>query len=244
MFRSAYVIITVLFLTVLLGLPCIFMGWIRRERAAFAITRFYCRMSAIMAGVKITFDGLENIQPDTGYIVVANHQSLLDIPITVGMLPLSIRMLAKKELFRIPIFGPAMRAAGHVSIDRDNPRKAIASLAEASRRMREQNICIMMYPEGTRSVDGVVQPFKRGAFRTAHQLDAPILPIAIAGTCRVLPKKATRIVPGPVRVTIFPPIPLAGIERKNLASLSDQVQQQISERVAKDLTEIDVQSKK
>jgi 1-acyl-sn-glycerol-3-phosphate acyltransferase len=225
-------------MTVSLGLPCIVFGWFRCEGPAFALNRFWCRLAARVAGARVTFEGLEHLQPGIGYVIVANHQSLLDIPVTVGLLPLSIRMLAKKELFRIPVFGPAMRAGGHVSIDRDDLRSAAASLAEARRRVREHGICIMIYPEGTRCPDGRVQPFKRGAFRTAHQLGAPLLPVAIAGTHRILPKKSSRFTPGPVRVIVMPPIDVSGMKRRDLTPLMDDIQRRISDHVDRAQAEI------
>jgi len=149
-------------------------------------------------------------------IVMSNHQSLYDIPVLFCALPGRLRMVAKKELFRVPVWGRAMRAAGFVCIDRGDREQAVSSLQEGSRLLRE-GTHVWIAPEGTRSATGRLGPFKSGGFRMALDSGCRILPVAIDGTRRVLPAKGfvvqnkQRIV-----VTVLPPIdPRAyGFERR------------------------------
>jgi len=142
----------------------------------------------LLKRVKIELEvfGAGSLSVDRGpYVVVSNHQSLYDIPILFQALPLSLRMAGKKELFSIPIWGRAMSAAGFVEIDRSNRSKAYAALQEAGARMSEQGISLFIAPEGTRSRDGKVQTFKRGAFTVAKSMGFRVLPVAIDGAISV-----------------------------------------------------------
>lgn len=124
------------------------------------------------------------------YMLMCNHSSLYDIPLSFAALPGSIRMLTKKELFRIPLFGAGMRAGEFVSIDRTNPTTAMADLENARNKM-ESGIVLWVSPEGTRSKDGRLQPFKKGAIRLAIDIDAMIVPLGIDGINSVLPANTT-----------------------------------------------------
>lgn len=159
-----------------------------------------------VAGVKKEVFGLENIQPGQAYIVVANHQSHMDIPVLVNSLPLELRIISKKELFKIPFFGWGMKGAGILSVDRSNRRKAIETLKKAEQIVVEKNLSILAFPEGTRSNDGKLQPFKKGPFVLAINTGLPILPVSVSGTRRILPKNSLKFRSGKVRVVIHPPI--------------------------------------
>lgn len=119
------------------------------------------------------------------YVVVSNHQSAYDIPVLFQALPFSLRMAAKKELFNIPIWGRAMTASGFVKIDRSDGKGANEVLRAAGERLRADQMSLLIAPEGTRSVDGQLLPFKNGAFNVARATDLPILPVAISGTINV-----------------------------------------------------------
>ncbi len=152
--------------------------------------------------------------PDIAPIVfVSNHQSLLDIPSIISIFP-HIRIIAKTELFRIPLFGRAMRRAGFLEIDRGNHKRAFRTIDEAARRVRE-GTTILVYAEGTRSRDTRIQPFKKGAFVLASKADVPIVPLAIRGTAERLPKGGREVVPGEVRLAIGDPIPPLGHQRRH-----------------------------
>jgi 1-acyl-sn-glycerol-3-phosphate acyltransferase len=140
------------------------------------------------------------------FVVMSNHQSLYDIPALYQTLPLRLRMVAKAELFRIPIWAQAMRAAGFVELDRSARERAIESLDRA-RMALSKGTSIWIAPEGTRSRDGSLAPFKLGGFHLAVGAGARILPVTVSGTRSILPAKGARVVPGAeVRVTVHDPV--------------------------------------
>jgi 1-acyl-sn-glycerol-3-phosphate acyltransferase len=154
----------------------------------------------------INVNGRENISPNTTYLIMSNHQSHYDVAVIYYVLGSSIRMVAKKELFDVPIFGNAMRAAGFISVDRKNHESAVHSLEDAKAKLAE-GIPMWIAPEGTRSPSGELQPFKKGGFVIAQASGAPILPITIRGTRDALPAKGLRSRPGArIFVTIHPSI--------------------------------------
>ena len=155
-------------------------------------------------GVSLDVRGREHLRPDEPLLVMSNHQSLYDIPVLFQTLPWSVRMVSKKEIFYVPFFGQAMRAAEFISVDRENRASAIESLRGA-RALIASGIVVWIAPEGTRSADGRLGPFKKGGFVLAEEADVPILPITVDGTCRILPARTTDIHLGEtVRVTIHP----------------------------------------
>lgn len=166
-------------------------------------------------------------QPGVRYIVMCNHRSLYDIPLTFLALPGSIRMLAKKELFKVPIWGAGMRAGEFVSIDRSNARQAKRDLAEAREKM-ESGIILWVAPEGTRSSGDELLPFKKGPFRLASETEAVILPIGIRGADAVLPTKTLRPTYGArVEVHIGRPIDSRDYEddvRRMMADVRAQIE--------------------
>jgi 1-acyl-sn-glycerol-3-phosphate acyltransferase len=158
------------------------------------------------AQVEMIVSGREHLEPGRPYVVMSNHQSHYDIPVLFQAFPGTIRMVAKTELFRVPIFSGAMRAAGFVEIDRSNRRRAIESLRNAKQQLA-QGVSIWIAPEGTRSRDGELQPFKKGGFMLALQTGLPIVPVAIRGSREILAPDGTAVRTGArVHVAFQPPI--------------------------------------
>jgi 1-acyl-sn-glycerol-3-phosphate acyltransferase len=158
------------------------------------------------AEILITVRGRENIEPGKTYVLMSNHQSHYDVPVLYYVLGPKMRMVAKKELFDLPIFGRAIRSAGFVEVDRKNTDKAIASLDDAKKQL-SGGTNIWIAPEGTRSPTGSLLPFKKGGFMIALATGAPILPISIQGTREVLRAKGMLSRSGvEVSVTIHPAI--------------------------------------
>jgi 1-acyl-sn-glycerol-3-phosphate acyltransferase len=158
-------------------------------------------------GVELEVGGLEHLAQSTAYVVMSNHQSHYDIPTLFSALPLSLRMVAKQELFRTPLWGPAMTAAGFIAIDRGNQKAAYKALQRGGELMRSQGLSLYIAPEGTRSADGTVASFKRGGFEVARATRAPILPVAIDGTRAILAKGESRVHRGRrVRVRVLAPL--------------------------------------
>jgi 1-acyl-sn-glycerol-3-phosphate acyltransferase len=164
------------------------------------------RLGVRAAGVRVDVVGLENVPENRSCLFLANHVSNLDPPVLFPALPGRASVMLKKELMRIPLLGTAMRMAKFVPVDRTRSREgAQASVAAAAEVVRGgQNFVI--FPEGTRSKDGRLQAFKRGPFFLAMETDAPVIPVAISGTQKLMRKGSARILPGVVRVEMLQPI--------------------------------------
>jgi 1-acyl-sn-glycerol-3-phosphate acyltransferase len=159
------------------------------------------------AGVKLTVEGEENVACDKPYVIMSNHASHYDVPILFQAWPGTMRMVAKTELYRVPVFGPALTAAGFIEIDRSNRERAIASLRVARERLA-QNISVWIAPEGTRSRTGEIGAFKKGGFVLAMETELPIVPVGVAGSREILPA-GTRLVNRGARVHVVIGKPIA-----------------------------------
>jgi 1-acyl-sn-glycerol-3-phosphate acyltransferase len=222
--RSILFYTTLAISTVTMGVAAIAVVMLtRRSDWAHLIAGAWAKVNLGAAGTSVSVRGLGNLQSDTSYIYAANHQSWFDIFAILGKLPVQFRWLAKAELFRIPILGQAMKATGYIPIDRDNRHKAFESLNFAARRVKEGD-SIFIFPEGTRSLDGTLQDFKKGGFILAIHSQHPMVPVSITGTHRILPKRGEwQITPGSIRITVGQPIPTAGITTRNRDELILQV---------------------
>ncbi len=174
-------------------------------RSAHFCMRTWARWCLWISGSKLEISGLELVREKKAYIVVSNHQGQIDILILSAILPFQFVWVSKKENFRIPFLGWHMKRAGYVSVDRQNKEQAIASMGVAAHRLREGK-SIAFFPEGTRSRDGNLLPFKMGAFHLAMETGVTVLPVVIDGSVHVLPKGSMRIRPSVISVTILPPI--------------------------------------
>ncbi|MEJ2539704.1 MAG: lysophospholipid acyltransferase family protein [Gemmatimonadota bacterium] len=172
--------------------------------------RSWARSLLWAAGVKVEMEGLENLPPGVPAIVVANHESWFDVFALVVHLPVDYRFVGKIELTRVPFFGPSWLACGHIAIDRSDRNKAIESLRQAGESLRREGAVVVMFPEGTRSEDGSLLPFKKGAFVLALQTGVPVVPVGVSGSREIMPKGSWRIRPGTIHVRIGPPIPVEG----------------------------------
>lgn len=213
MIRSALVVMVGAPLTLLLG------GWILissllrlpgTRKCCEAFPRFWSRALLWTAGVKVRVEGVEKLDWSRPFILVANHQSWFDVFALLAHLPVGIRFVAKEELRRIPVFGSAWQTCGHISVDRSDRSQAIASIKEAGARIRDQHLAVLFFAEGTRSPDGRLQPFKKGAFVLAIQTGVPVVPIGISGSHAVMPKGSFWIRSGEIWIQVGDPIPVAG----------------------------------
>lgn len=162
--------------------------------------RTWSRWILWATGVRLRVEGLEALSLDEPQIVVSNHQSWYDVFAISASMPKTFHFVAKKELERIPLFGRAWKAAGHISLDRSDRQAAIRSLDAAARRMASEDAAVIIFPEGTRSSDGALLPFKKGAFMLARKSGVSLLPAAVSGSRDVMPKGAWRVRAGPVTV--------------------------------------------
>lgn len=193
--------------TCALGTLCLLVSPFMGPRAAGKLTAVpWARFGLMFSGVNVQVHGQENIDPNQSYVVVANHVSQYDIFALYGWLGIDFRWVAKKEVRGIPVIGIACdKGLGHVFIDRSNHDAALASLQTAKQRIRN-GTSIIFFPEGTRSSDGKVANFKKGAFHMARDLNIPLLPVTINGTHEVLPKGSIKATPGNVSITIHPAV--------------------------------------
>jgi 1-acyl-sn-glycerol-3-phosphate acyltransferase len=190
--------------------------------------RFWARSILFASRIQVTVKGTSHIDPSKSYIYMSNHQSNFDIPVLLAFLKVQFRWLAKAELFKIPLFGYAMKRAGYISIDRSNRRAAFASLKRAADSIRN-GVSIIIFPEGTRSLDGNIRSFKKGGFALAVDSGVPIVPVILHGTRFIMPKERLQIKPGNVLLEITEPIDTANYTRKTKDDLLEKVRNRICE---------------
>jgi 1-acyl-sn-glycerol-3-phosphate acyltransferase len=196
---------------------------------AWEFAKISARNLARLCGVRVHVHGLEHLRAVDGPVIFTpNHQSHFDIAALLGYLPGHNRFVSKKELFADPILGTVLDTLGMIPVDRDNPLEAIQVLNDALTVGRSS---LIIFPEGTRSRDGALLPFKKGPFIAAIHMQAPIVPVVIFGTTSVMPKGAyLAIVPGDVHVIIEPPIPTAGLTYDDRETLRDRVRAVVAAR--------------
>lgn len=214
--RAGLKILLILIITPLIALYAIAVGVISRTgRHYHHIGRFWSRLLLSICGIRVSVHGTEYIQKGEHYIYVTNHASAFDIPIVVACIPDDIRIVYKKELERIPIFGWSLAVGHYIRIDRSRAVGAMRSLEKAAEKMRH-GASVLLFAEGTRTLDGKLQSFKRGAFSLAASANVPIIPVTINGSYKILPKKKFRINPGTVDLILHQPVPIHGQSGKQV----------------------------
>lgn len=217
------IVLWVIVITVVIGLLIILGSFFSRNSNIFHLmARFWANSILWVSRAKVTVTGVEKLTPGQSYIYMPNHQSNADIPLLLGRLPVQFRWLAKAELFKIPIFGRAMRSVGYISIDRSNRKSAFESLARAARTIRN-GTSLLIFPEGTRSRDGWLLPFKKGGFVLAVDAGVPIVPVVIRGTRDIIPKGHFMIRSAPVTMQILDPVETSEYTRKSKDALLERI---------------------
>lgn len=191
------------------------------------ITHYWGTLLIRCLGIDFKVEGLENLDLSRPYVFAANHQSAFDIFALLAALP-KVKFLAKKELFRIPLFGPALARAGSLPIDRSNRQASLKSLDRAAQVVREGS-SIVIFPEGTRSETGELLPFKKGGFVLAIKSGQPIVPVSLSGTGAVLGRGIGRVHPNPIKAVFGRPIPTDTVKNVN----KDQLMAQLREAILK-----------
>jgi len=211
--------ILIIFLSIILGFLAIGAGFLDRSgNLSHQISRLWCRLLCKLNGVNVEINGLENILSNRPQIFVSNHQGYFDIFALSGYLPVQIRWIAKSSLFRIPFIGWAMMAAGYIPVERDNRKKAYEAFNKTLEKIKE-GCSIIIFPEGTRSEDGEIGPFKKGSNLIASRSKSPMVPITIIGSGEIIKKGSATITPGPIRVIISPPVEPVSDKKENAAIL-------------------------
>ncbi|MDI6698215.1 MAG: lysophospholipid acyltransferase family protein [Candidatus Saccharicenans sp.] len=228
MIRTVILLVFYVVLVVLLT-PVLLVFWpLGIREPLLLVGKWAMAVSRHLLRLKIEVLGLENVDPGRGYVFMANHLSFLDGPLLFYVIPQRVRVILKKSIFRIPIVGPGMRFVGFVPVDRKRASGGKRSIDEAARMMKERGYSFLIFPEGTRSRTGKLQPFKRGGFFLALAAQAPIIPITIKGTFELMPKG--RIFPrrGLIRVIFHPPVETAGHTAEDIPALLEAVRQAIA----------------
>jgi 1-acyl-sn-glycerol-3-phosphate acyltransferase len=194
----------------------------RTGNLAHRCARAWARAILKTTGVRVQVQGLEHIARSRSYVFAANHQSIYDIPIVFAALPVQLRIVAKQSLGRIPFMGWHLRFAGHLLVDRQNPGPGIV---RKMARLVGEHHSLIVFPEGTRSADGVVGRFKRGPFVLALDAGVPIVPISIRGSRHVMKKGQLMVCPADVSVIVHPPVETTSIGRDGVRHLADGVRE-------------------
>ncbi|NOY53364.1 MAG: 1-acyl-sn-glycerol-3-phosphate acyltransferase [Deltaproteobacteria bacterium] len=206
MIRTLWVWTVGIFMTVLCGSLIVVFSFLDSSgKCLHFFARLWARTIIAASGVRVKVRGERNLPVDSAIIVTSNHQGYFDIFVLMGYLPRHLGWIAKKELYRIPVFSFAMRRYGNIMIDRSNRERARRSLKAAADKIREGQ-SVLIFPEGTRSPDGKVHAFKKGCYYLAEASGAPIIPVSISGSFEVMPKKTFRLHPGTVHVVIGEPV--------------------------------------
>ncbi len=205
----------------------------KKENVIYSPVRAFVRMGLAIVGVRVEVRGLERLDPRQSYIFTPNHQSLIEVPLFVTYLGRNPAYLAKKELFKYPVFGYGIRLIGVVPVDRSNTKSAVESARLATENLRRGKSYIV-YPEGTRSPDGRLLPFKKGAFMMAIEAGVPVVPVTISGATKIMPKAQIKVYPSTVRITVHEPISTEGYSKENVAELVESAREKILSALGED----------
>jgi 1-acyl-sn-glycerol-3-phosphate acyltransferase len=212
------VAVPVLLVCVLFGLPNTFLAY----------GTWMMRVGCAILGIRLETAGLQKLDPKTPYVFMSNHVSFLDGPLLVTVLDRPVRVIVKRFVFRIPVLGLGMRFAGYIPVDKEGAGSGKDRIAQAVRAVKYKGYSFLIFPEGTRSWEGTLRPFRRGGFFLALESGSPIVPVSIRGTHELMPRGRRFIRKGRVRITFHAPVPMAGQTEDCLAGLMDRVRETIA----------------
>ena len=200
----------------------------KKGNAQTALARVWARTLLAASGVRVKVEGAEHIHASGSYVFVGNHLSYMDTPVALANIPVQFRFLAKRGLFKIPLLGHHLTSAGHVPVPRDDPRAAVKTMSHAAEIMREKGTSLLIFPEGGRSHDGVLRPFKEGGAYIAIKAGVPLVPLVMIGTREVLPFGGGVVKPGKVTLRVLPPIATAGLSLKDRGQITGLLRDKIA----------------
>jgi 1-acyl-sn-glycerol-3-phosphate acyltransferase len=218
-FLALFYAVLILLLTPVI-LICILVGV---RDPLIGIGLWAMRVSRRLLRIKVEAEGLDRIVPGTPYIFMPNHGSFMDGPLVMMLIPGTPRVILKRSILRIPFLGLGMRHVGFVPVDRKGTEGGKRSIAQAAALVRERGYSFLIFPEGTRTRDGKLQPFRRGGFFLALASGAPIVPVTIRGTFELMPKGQWYARRGRVRVAFHEPVPVAGVTPETMGRLMETV---------------------
>jgi len=233
MLRTLFVYTAVSLYILIAGLSILLLSAITgNANSIYGASLLGARIALRLAGIKVVVEGREKIPAGRAVVFMSNHQSNCDPPALVANLP-PVLILAKKEVFRIPVLGRGMRMMGFIPVDRKSRERAFGAVDQAVESLKKGN-SFLVFPEGTRSRDGRLQAFKKGTFVMAIKAGVPIMPISVSGGSKITRKGEFTVHPGTVRITIHDPIPTAGYTAADRAKVAAQVRGAILAGLAAD----------
>jgi 1-acyl-sn-glycerol-3-phosphate acyltransferase len=226
-FRAAAVWAAIILLTVCFGLPAILAAYLPPRGDWFLrFARGWARSVLRVSGISVDVRHAERLASGRSVILAANHESFADIVVLLACLPLPVRFLAKRSIFRVPVLGWSIAAAGFIPVDRGDPSRGAATLDAALRRLRNGR-SVVIFPEETRTRTGELQPFKKGAALLALRSGLPLLPVGLAGTRRILPPDSLVMSPGRAVLNVGEPIEVSGSSPKEARRLTERLRTEI-----------------
>lgn len=214
--------------TTVMGTAATLLAILVDKKIASVCGIIWARFNSYITPMLVTVIGKEKIQTNKSYVIVANHQSQYDIFVIYGWMPVDFRWVMKIQLRDVPFLGYACYKIGHIYIDRSNPEAAKASINAARDRIKG-GTCIMFFPEGTRSVDGRLLDFKKGAFKFALDMNLPVLPVTIVNTRNVLPAKSLKLFPGSAKLIIHDPIDISQHSEETIGEIMNTARKRIQQ---------------
>jgi 1-acyl-sn-glycerol-3-phosphate acyltransferase len=196
------------------------------------VARAWGRFLLAVSGVRVRVEGLEHIDPNGSYIFVSNHLSYMDTPVVLSHVPVQFRFLAKRGLFQIPFLGTHLSQAGHIPVPREDPRAAVKTMQLAAETVVNKKISLLIFPEGGRSHDGNLRPFKEGAVYIAIKAGVPIVPMTLIGTRDVLPFGSGVVLPGKVTLRVLPPIDTSTLTLKDRGRVTEEIRELILKQLS------------
>ena len=191
------------------------------------LARVWARTLLGASGIQVDVEGLEHIDPNASYVFIANHLSYMDTPVALAHIPVQFRFLAKRGLFQIPLLGSHLRRTGHIPVPRGDPRASVKTMQVAAETIQSKKISLLIFPEGGRSQDGVLRPFKEGGAYIAIRAGVPLVPLVFIGTREVLPYGAGVVEAGTVTVRILEPIDTSKASLKERGALTEHIRELI-----------------
>lgn len=224
------ILCTLVFIVLTLGaIPVLAVCAVFGLRDAFlGYGAWMMRVGRRILGIEVEAKGLERVDPAARVIFMCNHLSFLDAPLLATVLRRPVRFIVKRFVFRIPVLGLGMKFAGYVPLDKEGVGEGRKRIARAAELIRTKGYSFLVYPEGTRSREGTLLPFRRGGFFLALETGVPIVPVSIRGTYELMPRGSKRIRKGTVRIVVHAPVPVAGYSVETMPALMERVRAAIA----------------
>lgn len=228
--KSAIAVPLFMLYTIIISAVFVVAMTLRLRKLGEAVIQLWSRVFLLVPPMSYTVSGTENVKPDTQYFFLSNHLSNFDVPLLFRAIPTPIRYLAKKELYKIPVFAQALHVAGMIKIDRGAGARSYAAINEGVAKAKENGHSLIVFAEGTRSRDGDLHAFKKGAFRMAIATGLPVVPVTVNGTWDVWPPGSKIFYKGQANVVIHEPIETADLKPGDIDMLRSRVYDVVKEQ--------------